>query len=171
MIRHRLVSLLAPCLAFLAAQAQAQTETRKPSTPEDRAKAVEIARSLESDPLGKNAKEQRNWMVHWLIDVPDISVKVCGDLLKPLLGSNKNYAPEIFTQMVASSAAFMIANPASAEDRMAVYTAALEGSLRTYESILKVKPKARWPYLDDLIEKRNKDELAEYVRQAAVHCK
>ena len=170
MIQHRFVSLLAPFLAILAALAQAQTE-RKSSTPEDRSKSVEVARSLESDPLGKSAKEQRNWMVHWLIDVPDISVKVCANLLQPLLASNKNYAPEIFTQMLASSAAFIIANPASAKDGVAVYTAAMEGSLRTYESILKLKPKARWPYLDDLIEKRNRGELAEYVRQAAVHCK
>jgi hypothetical protein len=55
---------------------------------------------------------------------------------------------------------------------VAIYTAAVEGSLRAYESILKVKPKARWPFLDDLLEKRSKGELPEYVRQAAAaHCK
>jgi hypothetical protein len=161
--------LLSSVPLFLSLVAPAQT--RKPSTPEDRAKAVEVARSLESDPLSKNAKEQRNWMVHWLIDVPDINVKVCGNLLQPLLGSNKNYSAEIFTQMVPSSAAFIIANPDRAKDDVAVYTAGVEGSLRTYESILKSKPKAKWPFLDDLIEKRNKGELAEYVRQGAGHCK
>src|SRR5258708_40116247 len=156
-------------LALIAVQAQPQS--RKASTPEDRAKAVEIARSLEADPLSKQAKEQRNWMVHWLIDVPDINVKVCGNLLSGLLDSNKNYAPEIFTQMVPSAAAFVITNPDKAKDDVAVYTAALEGSLRTYESILKVKPKAKWPFLDDLLEKRSKGELAEHVRQVASHCK
>jgi hypothetical protein len=161
--------LLSSAPLFLSLVAPAQT--RKPSAPEDRAKAVEIARSLESDPLSKNAKEQRNWMVHWLIDVPDINVKVCGNLLQPLLGSNKNYSAEIFTQMVPSSAAFIIANPDRAKDDVAVYAAGVEGSLRTYESILKSKPKAKWPFLDDLIEKRNKGELAEYVRQGAAHCK
>jgi hypothetical protein len=156
-------------LLLVAAQAPAQTG--KPSTPEDRAKAVEIAHSLESDPLGKNAKEERSWMVRWLTDVPDINVKVCANLLGPLLDAKKNYSVEIFTQMLPSSAAFIVANPDRAKDEVAVYTAAVEGSLRAYESILKSKPKAKWPFLDDLIEKRNKDELAAYVRQSAVRCK
>lgn len=121
------------------AVAQAQPQARKTSTPEDRAKAVEIARSLETDPLGKQAKEQRNWIVHWLVDVPDVNVKVCSNLLGPLMESNKNYSPEIFTQLVPSSAAFVITNPDKAKDDVAVYTAALEGALRSYESILKAK--------------------------------
>src|SRR5664279_2668160 len=136
-------------LLLALAVAQAQPPSRKPSTPEDRGKAVEIARSLEADPLGKQAKEQRNWIVHWLIDVPDVNVKVCSNLLGPLMESNKNYSPEIFTQLVPSSAAFVITNPDRAKDDVAVYTAALEGALRTYESIVKVKPKAKWPFLDD----------------------
>jgi hypothetical protein len=34
---------------------EAQPQDRKPLTPEDRAKAVEIANALESDPLNKQA--------------------------------------------------------------------------------------------------------------------
>jgi len=52
---------------------------------------------------------------------------------------------------------------------VAVYIAGLEGALRAYESILTTKPNAKWKFLDDLIEKRNKGKLAEHVRQA--HCK
>src|SRR4051794_19986395 len=98
----------------------AHAENRKPSTAEDRAKAVEIAAALESDPLNKQAKAQRNWMIHWLTDVPDISVKLCGNLLGPVLGSNKNYSAEIYTQMAPSSAAFIIKNPDKAHDNAAV---------------------------------------------------
>jgi hypothetical protein len=169
MLRSLLAASTTLFLALVAAQAQPQTRT--PSTPEDRAKAIDIARSLETDPLGKQAKEQRNWIVHWLIDVPDINVKVCANLLGPLLNSNRNYSSELFTQMVPSAAAFVITNPDKAKDDVAVYTAAAEGVLRTYEAILKVKPKAKWPFLDDLIEKRNKGELGDFVRQAAPHCK
>jgi hypothetical protein len=163
--------IVAVSTLLLFALGAAHAQARKPSTPEDRAKAVEVARSLEADPLGARAKEQRNWVTHWLIDVPDINVKVCANLLEPLLKSNKNYSPEILTQMVPSAAAFIIANPDKAQDDVAVYTAALEGSLRAYEAILKQKPKANWPFLDDLIVKRDSSNLAEYVRQAAVHCK
>lgn len=161
-------AILSTFLAF--ATLHAQSADRKPSTPEDRAKAVELSKSLESDPLAKAAKDQRNWIVHWLIAVPDINVKVCGNLLGPLLGSSKNYSAEIFTQMIPSTAAFVITHPEKSKDDVAVYTATLEGALRTYESILRLKPKARWPYLDGLIEKRNSVGLTEHVRQVAGHC-
>jgi len=134
-------------LLFALVAAQTQLQAGPPSTPEDCAKAVEIARSLETDPLGPRAQEQRQWVIRWLIEVPDIHVKVC-NLVGLLLGSKKNYWSEIFAQMLPSAAAFIIANPDKANDDMAVYTAALEGSLRAYESILK----AKWPFLDDLIE-------------------
>src|SRR5690242_16392115 len=107
MIRLILLGLITFCLTFVAAHAQGG----KPSTPEDRAKAVEIARSLEVDPLGKHAREQRSWVVRWLIEVPDIHVKACGNFLGPVMGSGKNYESEIFTQMLSSSAAFVIENP------------------------------------------------------------
>ena len=163
------IQQIAVAVALVSLQSQGQTRT--PSTPEERAKAVRIARALESAPLSKEAKEQRNWIVHWLIDVPDISVKVCANLLGPVLESKKNYAPEIFTQLAPSAAAFVVENPDKAKDDEAVYTAALNGALRTYEAILKEKPKAIWPFLDDLIDKRNKGELSEFVRRTSVHCK
>jgi hypothetical protein len=162
---------LLPTLALVLVAAQAQPQTRKASTAEERSKAVQIARSLEADPLSKDAKEQRRWITLWLIEVPDISVKMCTSFFGPLVDANKNYSTEIVTQMLPSAAAFVISNPDKAKDDIAVYTAALEGSLRTYESILKVKPKAKWPFLDDLIQKREKGDLADYIRQAATHCK
>jgi hypothetical protein len=151
--------------------AHGEPQSKPPSTPEDRAKAVEIARSLEADPLSRQAKDQRKWLVLWLIEVPDIQIKACSNLLGPVVGSKKNYESELFTQTLASAAAFAITNPDKAHDDLAVYTAAVEGALRAYESILRVKPNAKWPFLEDLIEKRGKGELVEYVRQAAAHCK
>ncbi len=163
--------LLASSLTLLFWLSFAQGQPR-PSTPEERAKVVEIARSLEADPLGDQAKDQREWLVRWLIEVPDIHVKACSSLLGPVMDSKKNYSSELFAQTLASAAAFVITNPEKANDDVAVYTAAVEGSLRAYESILKVKPKAKWPFLDDLLEKRSKGELGEYVREAAAaHCK
>ncbi len=158
-------------LALVAVVQLAIAQDRVPSSPEDRAKAVQIARALESDPLGKAAKEQRRWVTLWIIQVPDISVTLCSHLLGPVLESKKNYSAEIFTQMVPSSAAFIIEHPEEAKDPARVYLAGVEGALRTYEAILKVKPKARWPYLDDLIEKRDKGTLADHVRDASAKCR
>ena len=85
--------------------------------------------------------------------------------------SKKNYSAEIFTQMVPSAAAFVIEHPDQAKDDQAVYQAAVEGALRAYESILKVKPKARWAFLDDLILKRENGQLAQYMTGVAGGCK
>src|SRR6266478_1903511 len=109
-------------LVLVLVIAQAQPQSPKTSAPEDRAKALEIARSLESDPLGKQAKDQRAWLILWLTAVPDINVKACSSLLGPVVGSKKNYDSELFTQTLASAAAFIIANPDKAKDDVAVYT-------------------------------------------------
>lgn len=168
-MRNTLFVATALLVALIAARAPLQAG--KPSTPGDRAKAVAIARSLETDPLSKQAKDQRKWLILWLTDVSDVNVKACTSLLGPIVGSKKNNDSELFTQTIASAAAFIIENPDKAKDDVVVYTAGLEGALKAYESILKVQPKAKWPFLDDLIEKRSKGELGEFVRQAATHCK
>ncbi len=159
-------------LAFGATLSLALAQERQKSTPEERAKAVEVTRTLESDPLGKDAKELRPWLFKWLTDVPDITVSPCPGLLGPVFGSKKNYASEIFFQTLPASAAFIIEHPEQASDKVLVNLAGLEGALRTYQSILKTAPKARWPFLDDLVARREKGTLEAYVREiTAAQCK
>ncbi len=158
-------------LCFCATAAIAQ-DKRGPSTAEERDKAVKAARLLESDPFSKDAKNTRAWALNWLIQVPDISVTLCSGYFPPLFERfDKNYAFEIANQMALASAAFVIEHPGRASDRIAVNLAGLEGSLRIYETILKTKPKARWPFLDDLIAKREAGQLRAYVEKvAATEC-
>jgi len=149
-------------LFTISAFAQQQ---RSASTPEERAQAVKIARLLETDPFHKEAKKMRQWFTVWLIEIPDISVEVCGSYLGPLGSSDKNYSSEIFTQMAFSSAAFKIEHPDQANGRIAANLAGVEGALKIYESILTSKPKAKSDFLDGLVEKRNKGELRAYVEE------
>jgi hypothetical protein len=153
--------------------AQSSTaQKRGPSTPEERARALQLVRALEADPLAKDAKDARRWLITWLTDVPDITVTICQDYLKPIFDKDKNYASDLFFQMTFSSAAFIIEHPDQAKDAVAVNQAGIEGTLRAYEAILKSKPKARWPFLDELIERRSKGTLGEYVREInATKCK
>jgi carboxypeptidase Q len=151
-------------IAILAMPLLAQNK-RGPSTSEERATAVKAARLLETDPFHKDAKKIREWYTLWLIEVPDITVELCSDYLGPVVGSNKNYGSEIFGQMMYSSAAFIIENADKAKDRVAVNHAGVEGALKTYESVLKTKPKAKWEFLDGLIVKRDKGELKAYVEE------
>jgi hypothetical protein len=149
---------------------QAETGVRKPATPADRAKAVEFAHSLEFDPLGPEAKSQRNWITRWLTGVSDISIKICPTLLGPLVDSKKDHAPEILGQLLPAAVAFVIAHPEKAGDGTAVYVAAVEGSLRAYESILEQKPKETNPFLEELTRKQKLGQLRAYVESVATRC-
>lgn len=172
MRKSRASVALALVFALGLAASEASAQKRGPSTPEERAQVVRLVRALESDPLGKEAKDARSSVLRWLIEVPDVSVTVCSDYLKPLMDKDKNYSSELFFQMTLSSAAFIIEHPDQAKDDVAVNKAGVEGALRAYEAILKQKPKAQWPFLDELIQRREKGTLEEYVRGiAATKCK
>jgi carboxypeptidase Q len=149
-------------------------QKRGPSTPEERAKVVQIARALESDPLQAGNKDMRTWFTLWLIEVPDITVAICGEELEPIFhesNRDKNFVSEIFGQSMFSAASFVIEHPDQANNKIAVYTAGVEGSLKAYQSILKVHPEAAWPFLDDPILKQQKGELPKYVEKAIAKCR
>jgi len=171
--RHIFFSSL--LLMFLGTSLFAQSQQKRgPSTPEERAKAVQIARALEADPLQPGNKDMRTWFAVWLIEVPDITIQVCGEELGPVFhesNRDKNFVSEIFGQSMFSAASFVIEHAERAKDKVAVYTAGVEGSLRAYQSILKAHPEARWPFLDDLILKQQNGELPRYVEKATAKCR
>jgi hypothetical protein len=159
-------------LALVASFPALAQEARGPSTREERADAVRIARILEEDPFNKDAKKMREWFNDWLLEIPDMRVDLCTGYLEPLYQKkNKNYASIIYHQFLFSSAAYMIDHPDQADDKIAISQAGLEGALKTYQSILRKKPDKRWPFLDDLINKRDRSGLKAYVADiAATKC-
>jgi hypothetical membrane protein len=138
-------------------------QARGPSTPQERANVVALARSLERDPLGKNAPATRQWLREWVMEVPDIRVYVCDDLLGHGLGNNYPYSGEVKFQAMFSAAAFAIERQDKATDDIAQYTAGVEGALRVYEVLLKSKPNAKSAFLDNLLAKRDRSELADHI--------
>ena len=164
-----MMGFMALATSFLQAPVVAQV----PAAPgaDERGKVVQVARSLEREPLGSDATEQRKWVLTWLIDHPELDFNVCTTFLAPLLKSNHRYSAEINQQMIASSGAFVIEHPDKMHDNNAVYLAGLEGSLAVYESILKTVPDARWKFLDDLVERRNNGKLPEYIAKNKQGCK
>ena len=166
-------TLLTFSLSLLFCLTVTAQNKRGPSTPEERATAVKATRLLESDPFHKDAKKIREWFLHFLIEVPDISVSICTDYLSPLYGTkDKNNEAELAFQMTFARAAFMIEHPDQANDKVAVNMAGLEGTLKMYEAVLKSKPKAKIDFLDQLLGKREKGELRAYVEDIATNkCK
>ncbi|MGA3197057.1 MAG: hypothetical protein ABSD39_18835 [Terriglobales bacterium] len=89
-MRSYVIVFVVAAVAVFSTLAGAQQ--RGPSTPEERARAVQTAKSLQSDPLAPNVQQDREWLVKWLIEVPDISVKMCTTFLGDL-GDSKSGNP------------------------------------------------------------------------------
>lgn len=159
-------SLIVPALV-LACLVIPDASVAKPkaSTPEERAKAVKLARELEADPLTEDAVGKRQWLIKWWEKVPDITVIVC-NLLGPFPKDDHPYFSEVFVQSLFSSGAFMIEHPEQANDQALVQTAGVEGSLKVYLAFLKAVPEGRLPFLDDLEKKRAAGELTAHIRDA-----
>jgi len=158
-----LFALLACCQ--LVAPSRLRAEERGPSTAEERAKVIDLTHKLETDPLNPQADEWRVWLAKWIDEVPDVVVPVCPPLLPQLLRSDRNYAHELAMQVVYSSAAFIVEHPKEQVDQQAVFQAGVDGALKAYQAIVKAKPRARWYFLDSLIQMRDKGELKEYLRK------
>lgn len=150
---------------------QAGAQQRGPSTPQERARVVQTAKSLQSDPLAPNVQENREWLVKWLIEVPDISVKMCTTFLGDLGDSKSGYSGAIIATMLASEAAFVIEHPEKAEDIEAVYLAGVDGVLHGYEAIHLKNTSYHLPHLDDLIQKREQGKLSDYIHTTAKKCR
>ena len=153
--------------AVLLASAFHVAHARGPSTSEERAKVVALTRLLERDPFAEDAPATRQWLRDWAIEVPDIRVYVCTDLLGHGLGDNHPYAREINDQAVFSAAAFAVEHQDEARDEIAQYTAGVEGALRVYEALLKSKPDARSAFLDEFLAQRARAELVDHVAKVA----
>lgn len=169
--RLKVVALLG--IVFLAASLcrAGQAQQRGPSTPEEHVRAVRVSEKLQVDPLGPDVQSEREWLIKWLIQVPDISVKLCTTFLGDLGDSKSGYPGALIVTMMASQAAFVIEHPDKAKDDNAVYAAGVEGALKAYEAIHRKDSKYKLAQLENLIELREKHKLIEYVRKTATKCK
>ncbi len=140
---------------------------RGPSTPEERAKVIELTRMLERDPLNENADATRQWLRQWTIEVPEIRFHVCNELLSRGLGENYPYSREINLQTILSGAVFTLEHQDKARDDVGAYIAGVEGSLRMYEVLAQSRPDARSAFLDGLVAMRDRGELADHVAKLA----
>jgi TonB family protein len=145
-------------------------QRHKPSTPEERAKVVQMARDLETNPLSEEAKRAQRWFKKWIKDVPDITVAPCPRLLDPVDKSEESYAGGLILQTELSSAAFIIEHPDQAENPHAAFKAGIDGMLKMYQVGLETNPKLRWPFLDTLLEMQKAGKTGEYVREVMAKC-
>lgn len=162
MFRRLLLTTIAGC-TFVCAPLAAKAAERGPSTPEERKQALEYIRDFEAHPLSPAAIREREWLLRWIADIPDVHVTVC-PILNKLPRGDKKDSSSIFLSEMFSQTAFLLENSDGQNNRLAEYQAGVEGALRVYEALLKAKPKDRQTYLDELVEQRNAGTLSDFVK-------
>jgi hypothetical protein len=95
-------------LALVGGVNISRAQNRGPSTPEERKRAVEIATLLENDPFNKDAKALSSELLLFIIQVPDIHVHICTNVLGDYKKIKSEYSPTIATQLTFSQAKFVI---------------------------------------------------------------
>ena len=142
----------------------------EPWTPENRAKALRYVELLESTPEGEEAKEALGWLTIWLVEVPDITVVACLDLLGPDRKRESIPAP-LLMHHVYAQASYLIRNPDAKPRSAEVLLAGVEGTLRNYEARVAASPDLSFPLLDELLKKRDRGELRRYVSKRSRSCR
>ena len=155
----------------LLAPIAARAAGRGPSTPEERKQALQYIQDFEANPFSQDAIQEREWVVRWTIEVPDIHLHIC--ILIGRYGKvEKKYVGDFMAAQILSQTKFLLQNPDKQDDRLAEYQAGVEGGLRYYEALVKADPKHRKPMMDDLIKRREAGTLAQFVKEQAVtECK
>ena len=153
----------------LAASVPAECKTRGPSTPQERARALNYIQSLEQNPLAKDSLEKRMWLTEWIVQVPDFTVKACCKALDSLDKINDTYSNQLRMQAMYSQAAFILQHP-NTKSEAEMQAAGLSGTLRAYKAIQRFDPSAQYPVLDNLVSLEKQGKLLQYVEQQSV-CK
>jgi hypothetical protein len=161
---------LLPILPLLFSLLSGTAQSRDPASAEWRQRVVAIAHKLEAAPLDPALSPEREWAEKWILENPDVRVRVCMQLLPDLRRPRYKFRLEIVDQMMLSSAAFLIEHPDKAGDHLAENVGGLQGVLKGYAAIVKSNPDARVQALDDMLEKQSRGQLVEFARETIKAC-
>jgi hypothetical protein len=176
--------LVIAALLALAGTAQAQQPAPAPARslgiqapPQGRLSRAQLEavardiRALETNPLASDVMEARRELLRWLIESPDVTVKVCLGVLEPLVRSTSRYHSEMHLQVVLSSGAYAIEHPDQARDVARVAAGGLEGALNTYASLKAQRgPEAADAFMERLSEIRERGGLEKHERELTKDC-
>lgn len=164
---RRLLVILLLAIVILPSYCFAQNR-RGPSTAEERQKAVLVAKNFEENPLAAANKDDREWLTLWLIEVPDITVSICGATLT--WEKNYKYSGELMAAELGSMAKSAIEHPENT-DKQAIGMAAMEAALNAYGKILEANPKAHSKQMDEMVKLRASGGLKDHLSKEWGKCK
>lgn len=156
-------------LLVLSLSVPAFAAERGPSTAEERQRAVEVVETLETQPASEATKEGLVWLLQWLIEVPDVTVSVCPQIL----GSDseiEDLPAQLKVHHAFAAARHVIETPGIEGTSAEAFLAGVTGTLRAYSSMRRSGSLPPHRHLDGLLEKQAAGKLAEHVRKRVKHC-
>ncbi len=127
---------------------------------------IKTVRALEEKPFDKETKKMREQSLLWVIETDQVSVTACGSVMSAFLEKKNKFGSELSVAYTLGMAAFKLQNPDKKTDENAAQLAGLESALKSYEAMLKEKPKGKFAAVDMLLAKRADGTLAKYVADA-----
>ena len=147
---------------LLAAGCAGGAVATEPAAGSDAANFVSLTRALEADPMRDTTKEIRSWLMEWLTESPNISVKMCV-VMEFLKGSDESDGALLMTQSLFGNAAYQIEHPGNKSDQLAQQVAGIESMLKAYSSLRRAYPDKRYEQMDSLIALQKSGKLTPHL--------
>ncbi|MBI4862729.1 MAG: hypothetical protein HY815_21080 [Candidatus Riflebacteria bacterium] len=162
-----LVTLLAPSLLFAAPTQSGSPSSASPALygPIDLQKVVRLAELLEAQPFAPQAKDIRSALTTYIIDAPDLTVILHGDMLGDPEKLHPDYGPLLVAQMMFGMASYSINHPRAKPDDLAVQLAGVESALRLYSTLKRLRQDASMQQLESLVALRSINKLSQHVTE------
>lgn len=121
-----------------------------------------LIEETENEPTGSRADELRQVLSLWLVESPNITVRIYNTLE---LSDEYKYKPLFTTQAMLLSAKYIIRNPGMEKEHLAIQVQTLEGLLDIYAKLLAAEgDAAKDPSLESLTQKRADGLIEDYVQ-------
>ena len=163
-------SLLALACLLATCVPAASAATHGPSTKEERDKAVQLGTLLETQPWSEEAPPARQWLMGFLSEAPDLTVKRCLSLFG-FPPERAGIPTEILDQQLFSGAAHNFQHADESPGSTGTFIAGLHGALAAYSAWRAHGGLEAVPRLDALVKIEKDGQLEAYVRDRGRNCR
>jgi hypothetical protein len=140
------------------------------STPKERQKIVNMSKRYEENILAPEAGKLASDIMDWWVEVPDLTLNWCPELLTDERPEDGALAEAVLLQGLAAAGVFVIEHPQQESDVRASWIAGLEGVVRAYRNLLELDPAHRDDFLDRLVKIESSGKLGKYVDTHSEDC-
>ena len=116
--------------------------------------------------LNPSLKPEIQWVVKWMIEIPDVHVDLC-TILDKLPKGDKKDGQTLSPRWCRLRPHTFYSIPTSRTTRWRSIKPAFEGALRINEASRRRTPKTASRHLDDLIQRREAGTLSQFVKERA----